>query len=621
VSIHISHEILIKNQDNNKLKENLFTKTSNDQFFISNKSLDERELPVDSFEIKNNEFIIYLSGNKLFIDIGKWFKKFKNNIVIKRQSEYDRPWETGLPYFNYTLYYYENNHIKVTNATEIFIQSIKEKIERKENLYQHIISECDFRSAGLKNKPKETDSNDEIIEKLLPSILPIYECFSKEKKNDVEFNLKLVKSNYKTYLYMNDEMCKNKELAEYFLRNVKDELRLKDEYNKIKPILKFFSKDKEFLKKILLKNWYIFKYFDENKKNDIEFIKIFLTSYFNSKNKKQLKKLSKEQQKIVKATVKDQLNEFEYSNYTDGQKLYIDFLTVLIKLSKCRIGRLTIEFYYGIITPEFIPNKLKYKNKEIITKLLELQRNLDFMKHMDSRLKKDISFAKKLIRINPEVLSYFDEEVRDNYDIALLCIKKGGLLKNVSKRLTDNEEIKKLALKNNFNNISYASKRLRNDAELIYSCLQKYKEVRMFPSTLEKCGNNIKNNPNIMLKLIKKNSDFFLYTGKKLMKDVEYVKKAININIDIIKNLDYKYRNNEEIMLYALKKDSMLNDTIYYVGEELLKDKQFILKIIKIDGEYLLHASEDIRNNQKFIDIANKHKKEYISDEFDDLPF
>lgn len=128
---------------------------------------------------------------------------------------------------------------------------------------------------------------------------------------------------------------------------------------------------------------------------------------------------------------------------------------------------------------------------------------------------------------------------------------------------------------------------------------------KIYSNCFEFMSNDLKNNKNFILKIIKNNAEVIKYTSEDVRKDKEIVDVIVNKYIHLFKFLSNEIINNKkeiENLLFIEKKN-----IFPYLGKEILKeclgDKNFIDKILKskTDLYYLAnnwnHVHEDYKNN------------------------
>lgn len=120
----------------------------------------------------------------------------------------------------------------------------------------------------------------------------------------------------------------------------------------------------------------------------------------------------------------------------------------------------------------------------------------------------------------------------------------------------------------------------------------------------------------IMLQEIKKDPQLIQKSSRRLMRDADYLLKAIEINYEVLKFIDEDFRSNEKFMLEAIERNYK---SIQFVDARLVKDETFVQRAkaamqaqVKDDEQVALDAfknfdfpiqdlSKRLQSNQKFI--------------------
>ena len=157
----------------------------------------------------------------------------------------------------------------------------------------------------------------------------------------------------------------------------------------------------------------------------------------------------------------------------------------------------------------------------------------------------------KAIETEGRSLRNESEEVRNNWDFwwSLLERDKRIYIEFAPKEFKDNEEFVIKALRDEADNIQYASYRLRNDKDV---CLAVLYENHNLLTGFE--GEEIRNDYDFMAKLIR-----------------EY-------NWENIKFASDRLRNDKDFVRIALRQSGKAKD---YIGSKLLEDKAFMEEIEK----------------------------------------
>jgi uncharacterized lipoprotein YehR (DUF1307 family) len=168
---------------------------------------------------------------------------------------------------------------------------------------------------------------------------------------------------------------------------------------------------------------------------------------------------------------------------------------------------------------------------------------------------------------------------------------------SISKRLRDKENFVFDAVKCNYQNFEYVSERLRSNFDLFMIAYTKVCNKKECKYILHSAGDKIKNDRDIMLKISEIKNSYL----------IEYIPVTFRLDKEIMKNL---------IKYYP--------DHVSKFPPELLKDKEFIKEIIKINPlcyNYLEKISEFFHDKDITLftlkqdgcllkDISNKFKKD-----------
>jgi hypothetical protein len=143
-----------------------------------------------------------------------------------------------------------------------------------------------------------------------------------------------------------------------------------------------------------------------------------------------------------------------------------------------------------------------------------------------------------------------------------------------------------------------------------------------------------KNNRNEIIDEINYNYSNLYFIKKLILIDNSITLKIIERMPEIIRYLDYNYKNNEEIFIKIIKRDNSLIKyasqelksnkkfmermidvfpaSIYYAKKELKEDYELGLKAVKLDGDVIEYLSPELRTNEEIIKIAKKNSHNYF---------
>jgi len=228
-------------------------------------------------------------------------------------------------------------------------------------------------------------------------------------------------------------------------------------------------------------------------------------------------------------------------------------------------------------------------------------------------------------------LQFIPEEYKINKNFFLyICNLEGTNIKYASDELKDDIELVNIALNNNINTFQYISQNLKNNNKIIEKCIKilEFKNkntfiLRYITST------EIKDNKDIIIKLMKYNGFELEYVSNRLRNDIDVVSAAImnytgayfygNINKSLI--------NNKKIILLVLNQPFDMWDIEDYenfldkLDDDILDDEEIVLAAINKSGRNYKYISNRLKNNKDILIkcLSNCYDtSEYIDDGSDD---
>jgi hypothetical protein len=163
--------------------------------------------------------------------------------------------------------------------------------------------------------------------------------------------------------------------------------------------------------------------------------------------------------------------------------------------------------------------------------------------------------------------------------------------------------------------LPYIGDKLKNNPDFMLKIIQIYDyEFKNFD--LKKLEEFIKlrNHPQFMYEVIKLNYLAFKLLSQELKNNKIYVQRLIDNIPMMVFYAPSKTKNDPKIMLNLIKREIR---TIYFIGEDLKKNQYFILEFLKLPkSEFYIKKiiSDDLLDNPNFIVEAAKIKKETLFD-------
>jgi hypothetical protein len=146
--------------------------------------------------------------------------------------------------------------------------------------------------------------------------------------------------------------------------------------------------------------------------------------------------------------------------------------------------------------------------------------------------------------------------------------------------------------------IENLSEELKNNSEL---ALKLIKTDRNYFKYLISISEELKNNHEFILESVKINGNFLRIVPQKYKDDFEIVFAAVGNKPECILYASDNLKNNYDIVMESVKKNgSLLND----VSNELKNNYNIVLEAVKNDGSSLVYASKKLQNNIHIVTMA-----------------
>lgn len=265
-------------------------------------------------------------------------------------------------------------------------------------------------------------------------------------------------------------------------------------------------------------------------------------------------------------------------------------------------------------------------NEEQALYIIERYNNTEFC-NVSDRLKNDKNFVLKVMQINGLLLKDLTDKFKDDEEIVFTAVKDNRLaFEYASERLRNNRELALLAVKKDGQPLSWIGKELSNDKEIVLTAIDNW------GASLGAVGKELCDDKEVIMKAVERVGWNLSYASNRLKDDIEVVKMAIKNDYYNLEYASDRLKNSEEIALYMLENDCD-HKTFIYLGKELLQNKEFINKIINnypdklenfisdifynishnedivkmlvdFNGEYLRYASSELSRNKDIVKKA-----------------
>ena len=227
---------------------------------------------------------------------------------------------------------------------------------------------------------------------------------------------------------------------------------------------------------------------------------------------------------------------------------------------------------------------------------------------LDKKLREDKDIVLAALPMRCPVLSWTSNKLKDDREVVLAAIKHSSTrseLKHASKRLRDDNLVVRKAMVAREGNLEFASKRIRSDKNMMKRALLRHSGLKWVDASLL-------SNRSLILSGISYDTNKFdngilpNYIGIPLT-----ARSSTSNNLDGLERISDKLKADREILYNALllnldgftqffcKTFMEFGQSKYKINNPLLKDKEFILSIIKVNSGML----NVIATQEAFLDV------------------
>lgn len=132
---------------------------------------------------------------------------------------------------------------------------------------------------------------------------------------------------------------------------------------------------------------------------------------------------------------------------------------------------------------------------------------------------------------------------------------------------------------------------------------------------LNKYGDQLKNNRDLILSVVKNYDKALAYANDELLNDLSFIKEAVMLNGASIAYASETIQNNKNIILEAVKRKG---NTLKYASTLLKDNEDVVLAAVKRKGSALKYASLNLQNNRSIVleAVKNNCAVDYIPSKF-----
>ncbi len=253
---------------------------------------------------------------------------------------------------------------------------------------------------------------------------------------------------------------------------------------------------------------------------------------------------------------------------------------------------------------------MNWSDKSEVMKELEV--NPLNLAHAAAELRDDPEVVLHAIRKDDSAFEFASDRLKNDADFVLaamriskiVILKAGNELKAKKEFITEASKIYSSAISN-------AHADLRGDAAYVLSLFDKVDT----PSFLVgRCTDKVKNNEEVIYKLIELGENNLFYNIPKVLKRKrEFILRIVKGHLDgTIKNTNCMFSSKSGLWVVA-----------YYIKKYGGSDKDLLLQALALDGTLLQHAADELRRDPEVLRVAirqNDLAAQYVSEEFKSKP-
>lgn len=218
------------------------------------------------------------------------------------------------------------------------------------------------------------------------------------------------------------------------------------------------------------------------------------------------------------------------------------------------------KLYEQIEQDPFMINEI---DKKLITKSLAMsvvKKNGLFLEFLPEKFKANMDVVKQALNSNGLALRYVSKELINEFELGILAVVRNGMaLEYVGDKLKKNHEIVEMALRRNIKAINFLEQDYNPRKGLVTYINRKFFSIHHF-------GDTARNNPYLMLKLIKQTSSFISMLSLELRENKKFIYKVQ----EFVPEADMKLVVYGNEMLELIKKYRREDDLV----EEMKKTKE-----------------------------------------------
>lgn len=234
---------------------------------------------------------------------------------------------------------------------------------------------------------------------------------------------------------------------------------------------------------------------------------------------------------------------------------------------------------------------------EIIDQIIKSDYRGEYLHYLPLEVWEDPLRIEQVRKSSPYNLNFLPISIRDNGPVMeKFYPTMKDYLSFCSERLKEDREYVRNALANDFNNLEFASNELKDDEDLITPFLTKTPSWGFIHAS-----ERLKSKKPLALKAITYNTRIFKFLPEHLRKDEEIVTIAVTDYFSNIQYADYKFRNDKDFVLNALKTADRGGYILWHISRDLRADRDIVDRAITMNGNEIRFAHPKFLKDKKMV--------------------
>ena len=253
---------------------------------------------------------------------------------------------------------------------------------------------------------------------------------------------------------------------------------------------------------------------------------------------------------------------------------------------------------------EYVSNKMK-SDKELLDRLkndkkfmIQAAGSLIGLQYASDAIKSDKDVVLAAVQRNGRSLRYASDDLKNDKDVVLAAISQyGGALSYVGDELLKNDkEVVLIATRKDPSTLREVSDEFRNDKEIVLNILKNNSDA--FGDWLQYVGPNLRGDKELMIKMAKKYYHAALYASDELKKDKDFMLAAVKKYGPMLQYASDELKKDKEVVLAAVRQ---YGGALLYANDELKKDKEVVLAALSTGADHIRFVDPELQNDEDVI--------------------